>query len=66
MSEVVGQHVVDDDVGPHNLDKEEKKTETTHTANKSRCIDTHTVQSETSVKIVMEIVADILVCPVSA
>jgi hypothetical protein len=66
VSEVVGQHVVDDDVGPHNLDKEEKKTETTHSANKSRCIDTHTVQSETSVKIVMEIVADIFVCPVSA
>ncbi len=61
MSEVVGQDVRDDFKGQHNLDNDEKKMKTTHTAYSSRCIDAHNVQSETSVKIAMEIVADILV-----
>ena len=51
VSEVVGQDI---------LDGEEKKTKTTYAANSRSCVDTHNVQSETSVKIAMEIVADIL------
>lgn len=58
VSEVVRQ---DDHIGQHNVVNEEEKSRTTVYATKpSSCVDTHYVQSETSVKIAMEIVAEIL------
>ena len=51
----------EEDIGQHKaVDAEEKTTKTTHTTNNSSCVDAQIVQSETSVKIAMEIVAEIL------
>jgi hypothetical protein len=51
----------DDDLWTHNVANDyEKKTRTTRATISSSCVDTHTVQSETSVRIAMEIVAEIL------
>jgi hypothetical protein len=52
----------ENDLGTHNNDvanDDEKKTRTTRVTNSSSSVDTHTVQSETSVRIAMEIVAEI-------